>query len=721
MANFILTAGQDIITGTSGDDIFFANGGSLNPGDQINGGAGFDIFDFSGNASGTFAGFQLNGIERFEAFVASGASITFDLSGSNNVVQLVSRFTEGRVRWDNVDVAANDLFALDTVTGADLGVDYLASQTTGANDVVNVFVDSAGLAQLDIEAGSNTLAIETLNITAIDGSTIIGELDSRHVTLNFFGSGNIEIDLPLKDTLKTVDATGLAGNLDLDFTGNDGASAGVTVTGSAGTNRIDAGEADDVITTFGGRDKITSEGGEDVVRAGADRDAIVVKNWSGPEAVTLFGEGGNDVFDLKDGFDEDDMIDGGMGNDELRAEGDVADMDFAGVTSVEIYTQNEGGTSTLGAMAQAAGINQIRFDRTGADDNVIDASGMTNDLKFIANYGSSLTGGGADILIGGSGDDLFNLAAGYGDSDMIDGGPGFDEIKLRGDTATSAAASDLKNIELITLGSAVGNKPGNVNGNTYSIVISPATSPEGGVLTIDATELQGTLGETLSTSFLGGITFSMHLLGGSGNDALQSDAGNDVLIGGAGNDFMNGFIGQDIFIGGPGADSINLGQNGPPDTDADIAVYQSIADSSPSAEGRDFIGSFVSGIDMIDLTNVVEASGLGVIQFLGNFSSISDANAQVEAGSGDLQVAYVEPGIFGFGILYADVNDDGIFNGNDIQIELLLVGALSAADVLDGESITATAAPATAIVSSADLLPQEVALLPGTDMMMPHL
>ncbi|MEO1020880.1 MAG: hypothetical protein AAFY56_24880, partial [Pseudomonadota bacterium] len=112
MANFILTPGQDIITGTPGDDVFFANGGSLNTGDQLNGGGGFDIFDFSGNASGTFAGFQLNGIERFEAFVASGATITFDMSGSNNVAQLIARFSEGTVNWENVDVQANDIFAI---------------------------------------------------------------------------------------------------------------------------------------------------------------------------------------------------------------------------------------------------------------------------------------------------------------------------------------------------------------------------------------------------------------------------------------------------------------------------------------------------------------------------------------------------------------------------------------------------------------------------------
>ncbi|MEO1149204.1 MAG: hypothetical protein AAFY26_27125, partial [Cyanobacteria bacterium J06638_22] len=72
--------------------------------------------------------------------------------------------------------------------------------------------------------------------------------------------------------------------------------------------------------------------------------------------------------------------------------------------------------------------------------------------------------------------------------------------------------------------------------------------------------------------------------------------------------------------------------------------------------------------------------------------------------------------------LIVDSNDDGVLNGDDLQIELdgAGVGGVVAADVQDGVAITATAAPAPAIVSGADFLPQEVAL-PGADMMLAHL
>ncbi|MEO1020887.1 MAG: hypothetical protein AAFY56_24915, partial [Pseudomonadota bacterium] len=233
----------------------------------------------------SFSGFQLNGIERFQAFVASGASVDFDMSGSNNVAQLILRFAEGSARWQNVDTTADDIFAIDTVGTADLFVDYVPSQVAGTNDVVNVFVDSAGLDELDIEAG-NILAIETLNITAIDGSTVINDLDSRHTTLNLTGTGDISLadgnagtnlGQDLRDTIRTIDASGLDGDFTVEFKGNDGVGEGVTVTGSSGVNTIIGGSADHMITTFDARDKVVSQGGDDVISTGGERDKITIQ------------------------------------------------------------------------------------------------------------------------------------------------------------------------------------------------------------------------------------------------------------------------------------------------------------------------------------------------------------------------------------------------------------------------------------------------------------
>ncbi|MFI9812656.1 calcium-binding protein [Saccharothrix variisporea] len=50
---------------------------------------------------------------------------------------------------------------------------------------------------------------------------------------------------------------------------------------------------------------------------------------------------------------------------------------------------------------------------------------------------------------------------------------------------------------------------------------------------------------------------SVHLLGGAGNDQLNSSAGDDVLDGGPGNDVLYGGLGDDVLTGGPGADLLD--------------------------------------------------------------------------------------------------------------------------------------------------------------------
>ncbi len=712
MANFVLTPGQDIITGSTGNDIFFANSTSLNSGDQINGGAGFDIFDFSASSSGSFGGFQLNGIERFQVFIASGTTSTFNMSGSNNIDQLILRFTEGAAFFDNVDLQVNDLFAIDTVGTAVFDVDYNIAQTAGNDDTVKVFVDSAGLSELDISNANGGLAIENLIITAVDGSSVINNLDSQHVTLELLGAGDFAINQSLEDTIKMIDASGLGGDLTISTTGNDNVGTeDVTIIGSAGVNTIATGESDDTVTTFGGDDRITSQGGDDVVNAGDGRDKIIHQDGFSGGDVTFNGEGGKDVFDMNDDFDEDDTVDGGDGRDELRVDNTVSDSDFAGVTSVEIFTQTETASATLGTMAQAAGITQINFDRTGNENNTIDASGMTVDLKFAANYQSSLGGGGSDDLTGGSGNDLFNMAAGFGGEDQIVGGAGFDEIKVRGDT--TVGSGDFSGIELITLGSSIGDKPGEDASNSYHFDLDDTNAPDNvgpgiEVLTIDGSELQltATKNETLVVNDLGVnqvTTYSLDLTGGAADDLLWGGQKADVIRGGGGDDSIRTGDGQDTVYGGGGADDIRLVGSG-----ADTVHYLSVSDSSPSAEGLDVIRDWdVDGNDSFDFTLLEEAAGLTAVSFLGNYLTVGDAQADTTAGSGFLQAAYVyDVAVSPHGVLYVDANDDGVLNGDDLQIVIRDTASLNNQDVGDGDLILATAAPAPEMIMEAISIPE---------------
>ncbi|MFC0202010.1 M10 family metallopeptidase C-terminal domain-containing protein [Paracoccus rhizosphaerae] len=89
------------------------------------------------------------------------------------------------------------------------------------------------------------------------------------------------------------------------------------------------------------------------------------------------------------------------------------------------------------------------------------------------------------------------------------------------------------------------------------------------------------------------------LSGGDGNDQLEGRGGDDTLNGGAGNDKLSGAGGADELEGGAGADLMFGGVDLAPDR----FIFLTVADS-PAGGGHDRIGDFISGIDLIDLSNV---------------------------------------------------------------------------------------------------------------------
>src|SRR5262249_54878755 len=86
------------------------------------------------------------------------------------------------------------------------------------------------------------------------------------------------------------------------------------------------------------------------------------------------------------------------------------------------------------------------------------------------------------------------------------------------------------------------------------------------------------------------------IYGGSGNDTIKGNNGDDTLYGGSGNDIISGENGNDTIIGGYGADTLSGGGGNNHDT----FVYLSVLDSH--AGQADTITDFTSGFDKIDLT-----------------------------------------------------------------------------------------------------------------------
>ncbi len=93
------------------------------------------------------------------------------------------------------------------------------------------------------------------------------------------------------------------------------------------------------------------------------------------------------------------------------------------------------------------------------------------------------------------------------------------------------------------------------------------------------------------------------LSGGGGNDVVRGGGGNDGLVGGDGRDKLIGGGGRDLLIGGEGPDRLTGGGGG------DRFRFESERDSGVGRKHRDTITDFVSGTDLIDLSEIDAKSG----------------------------------------------------------------------------------------------------------------
>lgn len=160
--------------------------------------------------------------------------------------------------------------------------------------------------------------------------------------------------------------------------------------------------------------------------------------------------------------------------------------------------------------------------------------------------------GDADVIYGGTGDDLI---AGLTGGDTLDGGDGVDTLDYR-------LSLQGVNIDLSTNSASGGDAQGDVISNFESVWGSAFDD----VLT----------GNALGNQLVGGV-------------------GNDTLSGGAGADDLQGGTGADRLIGGTGNDTIDLGV----DTDKDTVVFA-------SGDGFDTVTSFVHLTDKIELTDFAD-------------------------------------------------------------------------------------------------------------------
>ena len=383
-----------------------------------------------------------------------------------------------------------------------------------------------------------------------------------------------------------------------------------TLIGGAHHDEIYGGIGTDTIDGGDGNDSIWGQDGNDTINGGSGVDTI-----DGGDGVdTIDGGDGSDVIT---GGDGDDTISGGFGLDNLDggSGADTVDYTFSSQNwTVNLTSEN---ASSLGALGES--VRNFEGARMGSGDDVVRGTTGANalyggaghdDLRGLAGNDWLEGEAGIDVLNGGTGDDFIFGGSGYDTASYADDvagvvvdlnqigvqntiGSGNDLLQdienligsqhsdwLIGNTGNNALFGELGEDQLFGGDGADILSGGGGNDNLFGGLGDDVLAGGNGIdwasytfqtsgVTVNLTteDAQNTLGAGFDT--LTGIenvaatAYNDLLIGNSGdnrlesyagNDVLTGGAGNDVLLAGAGNDSLNGGLGQDELEGGSGVD-----------------------------------------------------------------------------------------------------------------------------------------------------------------------
>ncbi len=574
------TAAANTLTGFAGPNLILGLGGA----DTLNGSSANNILD-GGAGADTMTG--LAGNDTYVVDAAGDVVVEAAGGGTDTVLISLANYTLGA----NVENL--------TYTGA------VAFTGTG-NALANVIIGGAGNDTLT--GGTNTAGVDTLSGGAGNDTYVVSNVGD--VIVEAAGGGT--------DTVRTALASyTLGANLEnLTYTGvgnfaGTGNSVANTVTGGAGADTLNGGANGtgvDTLVGLAGDDTYIVNNAGDVVTeaANAGTDTVLtalasltlaanVENLTYTGAGSFSGTGNNRTNVITGGAGNDTIASGaanaaGLAGDTLI--GGAGDDTYVVTNAGDVVTEAAGGgidtvRTGLATYTLAANVENLTYTGaaafTGIGNNVanviIGGAGADN-----LTDGTNIAGAGVDTMIGGAGNDIYNVAN-IGDVITEAAGGGTDTIRTSLGSYTLVDA----NVENLTYtgagnftgtGSAVANTitggagndtlDGGVNttgadtlvgglGNDTFIIrnLGDVTTEAagGGTDTVLAMVNTYTMGANVETmTFLGTGAFTgtgnaqdNTINGGAGADTLNGAGGNDTLVGGAGADTLTGGAGADVF------------------------------------------------------------------------------------------------------------------------------------------------------------------------------
>ena len=558
------TTGNDNLTGTSGDDTFdlrqggddtaqglagkdlFIMGATLTATDAIDGGAGTaDIVRLKGDYSDGLtlgattlvnvevmqidSGFNYN-ITTNEATVAAGATLRVDASqllGSNTLIFNGAAESDGHFHFiggagdDTLTGGAqHDVFDLnnhgnDTATGGGGNDTFKMGNSLTAADTLNGGDGNDTVTLNGNYISGSTLTLSNSTFTSIE-NLVLGGAHSYNITT---ASGTVVSDVPL-----TVDASALGAGDVLTFNGS--ATSLINIIGGAGNDVIVGAHGvqnvtDSIDLSQGGNDTFTGGVGNDIIQMGATLTAA--------DSISGGNPANNDFNEVVLNGDYSTPLT--LGPATLTDIGELTFTDGHSYSLVENNANIASGQSMVVDADLSAG-NNATFDGSAETDGSFDfaGGGGTNTFTGGAATDTFEDGAGTDIFNGNGGKDTFHFTTqNFAVTDQLNGGSGADTLTLIGPGGNwTFNATTITNVE------SIGFVHGGGSANSFDIVLNDGNVAAGQTLSIDATETNSLVNDTVT---------------------IDGSAETDGHFA-----FKNGFA-STAFYGGALSDSFNLGHD----------------------------------------------------------------------------------------------------------------------------------------------------------------
>ncbi|WP_373480016.1 beta strand repeat-containing protein [Geminocystis sp.] len=553
--------GNDSVDGGAGNDTLVGRNDGNSLSDTLNGGADFDIADYS--ASGGFITLgptgtiiksaggtdQLIAVESIIAPTSSnsiidvstsgvGVSVNVDLTAETltvvgaglvnpnftvkNFVNVIGTDGDDTIKGDTADNTLDGGAGNDSLIGSS-GNDSLIGGTGTDTADYSALGQAITLKPTGVVTKDGGLGEDTLNGV----ETIIGATGLLNVIDNSTAGMGVSVNVDLTaETLTIVGVPAIVSPFTVqNFVNVIGTDGDDTIKGDTADNTLDGGAGNDSVNGADGNDSLIGSSGNDSLIGGTGTD---IADYSAlGQAITLKPTG---------------VVtkDGGLGEDTLNG--------------VETIIGATGLLNVIDNSTAGMGVS-VNVDLTAETLTIVGVPAIVSPFT-VQNFVNVIGTDGDDTIKGDTADNTLDGGAG---NDSLIGSSGNDS--LIGGTGTDTAdysalgqAITLKPLGIVTKGGGLGEDTLNgvetiigAVGQSNTIDGSLSLDPAVGITVNLSTNSLTVNGAGLSNPNFTIINFT-NVTGTAGNDSITGDANDNILNGGLGIDTLIGGLGNDIYL-----------------------------------------------------------------------------------------------------------------------------------------------------------------------------